>query len=119
MWEFKYQPGRDLIADVGIKTFPKARMTEMRKNISMGWQPCTVDAVHQEDEGIVAPRAKRLVACYNPSKATKLVVALRALQRVHGAVQEDSTNSLTPDTEEGNYILMVFGAVMLLIGMVC
>lgn len=40
MWELKYQPGRDLIADVGTKALRAARMTEMRKNVSTGWQPC-------------------------------------------------------------------------------
>ena len=90
MWEFKYQPGRDLIVDVGTKALPAARMREMRKNMSMGWQPCTVDAVDEEDEGIVAPRAVKLVARYHLSNVTKMMVVLSKFQTVHGVTKENN-----------------------------
>ena len=54
----------------------------------------------------------KLVACYNLPKA-RLVVALSAL--LHGAAQGNSTSET--GIEEANSILMVFGALMLLLGM--
>ena len=52
------------------------------------------------------------MACYNLPKA-RLVVALSAL--LHGAAQGNSTSET--GIEEANSILMVFGALMLLLGM--
>ena len=57
LWELKYQPGRDLIADVAMKALPIACVKDLREQMFMGWQPGRVDAVHEEDEGVVAPRA--------------------------------------------------------------
>ena len=62
LWELKYQPGRELIADVGTKALPIAKMKDLRERKSMGWQPDSVDEVHEEAKGITAPRAMKLVA---------------------------------------------------------
>ena len=42
-WELKYQPGRELIADIGTKSLPVARVNELRQRMGMSWQPDSVD----------------------------------------------------------------------------
>ena len=36
-WELKYQPGRELIADIGTKALPIARLNELRQRMGMSW----------------------------------------------------------------------------------
>ena len=55
----------------------------MRQRMGMSWQPDSVDEVHEEDTGIVAPRAMKLVAKYHLEKAMRIVVVLSALKEVH------------------------------------
>ena len=111
LWDLKYQPGKDLIADVGTKALPIARMKEMRERMSMGWQPDSVDAVHEEDQGIVAPRAMRLVAKYHLEKATRLVVVLSLLQTVHGSLQGNETGKEGDEVVDGDIYLGVFALI--------
>ncbi|CAK9001117.1 unnamed protein product [Durusdinium trenchii] len=92
-------------------------MREMRKNMSMGWQPCTVDAVDEEDEGIVAPRAVKLVARYHLSNVTKMMVVLSKFQTVHGVTKENNIEKASEDENGENYILMAFGLVMVFLGL--
>ena len=89
---------------MGTKALPIAKMKDLRERMSMGWQPDTGDAVHEEDKGIAAPRAMKLVARYHLEKATRMVMVLSALQTVHGAVQ-NSTETPVEESEEGNKIL--------------
>ena len=71
--------------------------------------------MREEDKGITAPRAMKLVAQYHLEKATRMVMVLSALQTVHGAVQ-DSKGTPLEENEEGNKIVMISGVVMMLVG---
>ena len=116
-WELKYQPGRELIADIGTKALPVARVNELRQRMGMSWQPDSVDEVHEEDKGIVAPHAMKLVAKYHLEKAMRLVVVLSALKEVHGAMAENVTKRVDENIE-GDQILYVLSVMMMLLGMV-
>ena len=116
-WELKYQPGRELIADIGAKALPVARVNELRQRMGMSWQPDSVDEDHEEDKGIVAPRAMKLVAKYHLEKAMRIVVVLSALKEVHGAMAENVTKSVDENTE-GDHILYLLSVMMMLLGIV-
>ena len=116
-WELKYQPGRELIADIGTKALPVARVNELRQRMGMSWQPDSGDEVHEENKGIVAPRAMKLVAKYHLEKAMKIVVVLSALKEVHGAMAENITERVDENVK-GDQILYILSAMMMLLGMV-
>ena len=116
-WELKYQPGRELIADIGTKALPVARVNELRQRMRMSWQPDSVDEVHEGDKGIVAPRAMKVVAKYHLEKAMRIVVVLSALKEVHGAMAENVTERVDENVE-GDQILYLLSVMMMLLGMV-
>ena len=47
-WGLKYEPGKDLVADIGTKVLAPTRMQNLMRNMEMGWQPKGGD--RQEDE---------------------------------------------------------------------
>ena len=83
----------------------------------MSWQPNSVDEVHEEDRGIVAPRAMKLVAKYHLEKAVRIVAVLSALQEVHGAMAENVIEDADKNTE-GDQVLDLLSVTMMLLGMV-
>ena len=44
----KYQPGRELNADIRTKALPVARLNDLRQRMGMSWQPDSVDEIHAE-----------------------------------------------------------------------
>ena len=116
-WGLKYQPGRELIADIGTKALPVARVHDLRQTMGMSWQPDSVGEVHEEDKGIVAPRAMKLVAKYHLEKAMRIVVVLSALQEVHAAMAENVTKD-AEENAEGDQVLYLLSVMMMFLQMV-
>ena len=69
--------------------------------MQMAWQPESVDATHEEDEGIAAPRDMRLVARYYLENATRRAGILSTLQRAHGTLQKKNLRPTEGKCQKG------------------
>lgn len=84
--------------------------------MEMGWQPSGGDAQEDAPEEDL-PAVQRLWLERDIKTATQLVAIITTLQRVPGALATENVTEVENEESEGNQILYIFGAIMVILGM--
>ena len=116
-WELKYEPGKDLVADIGAKVLAPTRTQNLMRNMEMGWQPKGADKQEDESEEDL-PVASRLWLENDFKKVTQLVTVITMFQKIHGALATQNDAMKESGNEDGSEVLYMFGAIMMILGMV-
>ena len=116
-WELQYEPGKDLVADIGTKVLSPTRMQNLMRNMEMGWQPKGGD--RQEDESDEdLPMVNRLWLLKDFEKVTQLVTIITMFQKIQGALAVKKDTMRESSDGDGSEVLYMFGVVMTILGMV-
>ena len=116
-WELKYEPGKDLVADIGAKVLAPTRTQNLMRNMEMGWQPKGADKQEDESEEDL-PVASRLWLENDFKKVTQLVTVITMFQKIHGALATKNDTMKESKEGDGSEVLCMFGVIMMILGMV-
>ena len=116
-WELKYEPGKDLVADIGTKVLAPTRTQNLMRNMEMGWQPTGGDKQEDESEEDL-PVASRLWLENDFKKITQLVTIITMFQKIHGALATKNVTVKELDEGDGSEVLYMFGVIMMILGTV-
>ena len=116
-WDLKYEPGKDLVADIGTKVLAPTRMQNLMRNMEMGWQPKGGDRQEDESEEDL-PVLNRLWLENDFKKIAQLVTVITMFQKIHGALAAQNDTKKEPANDDGSEVLYMFGVIMMILGMV-
>ena len=116
-WDLKYEPGKDLVADIGTKVLAPTRMQNLMRNMEMGWQPKGGDRQEDEPEEDL-PVVNRLWLENDFKKVAQLVTVITMFQKIDGALATQNDTKNESRNDEGSEVLYMFGVIVMILGMV-